>query len=307
MQKIQIAFLILPHVHLMDLAGPDQVFLEAIGYDAPFTLVYSSTEEAIQSSAGLPFGTLPHYSLLQLNAGDYLFIPGASLQYIRSTAFRCDKKLFAWIRSMHHAGINICSICSGAFVLAEAGLLDGRNCTTHWKRTKELQQWYPAAKVIENVLFVQQDNVYTSAGIASGIDMALHIVEQVQDAYFAHKVARELVIYNRRSGNEKQKSELLDFRNHIHAGIHAVQDWLHENLHKKVALEDLAAIANMSTRNFTRIFKKETGLTVNEYVNLLRREKISLLQKNPDLTRRQIAKQCGLKSERHVTRLLHAS
>ena len=88
MQQIQIAFLILPQVHLMDLAGPDQVFLEAIGYEAPFTLVYSSTEEAVQSSAGMPFGTLPHYSLLQLNAGDYLFIPGASLQYIRSAAFR---------------------------------------------------------------------------------------------------------------------------------------------------------------------------------------------------------------------------
>src|SRR5262249_35897584 len=133
---------------------------------------------------------------------------------------------------------------------------------------------------------------------------ALHIVEQQKGQWFAHKVAREMVVYNRRAGNHKQLSELLSFRNHIHTGIHAVQDWLQENLHKKVSLKVLAEMANMSNRNFTRIFKKETTLTVNEYITLLRKEKISRLLANPDITRIEIAKKCGLKSERQISRIL---
>lgn len=173
------------------------------------------------------------------------------------------------------------------------------------ERTKELQQLYPKAKVVENVLFTEDGNIYASAGIASGIDMALYIVEKIMGSFFAHKVARELVIYTRRSGNQHQHSELLNYRNHIHTGIHKTQDWLHENLHKKVSLKFLAGIANMSDRNFTRVFKKETSLTVNEYITLLRKEKITQLLNNPDMSRAQIAKQCGLKSERQVSRLIN--
>lgn len=305
MEKIKIVFLVLPHVHLMDLAGPDQVFLEATGYGAPFEMEYCCTQNNISTSAMLPFGKLKHFLKVKIAAGDYLFIPGAEVQYLQSKAFKTNRSLFKWIKHCSDEGVNLCSICSGAFVLAETGLLNNRNCTTHWKRTAELQQLYPEAKVIENVLFTQEDNIYTSAGIASGIDLALHIVEQLKGTWFAHKVARELVIYNRRSGNHKQKSELLDFRNHIHAGIHKVQDWLQEHLHQKISVVELAEMANMSSRNFTRIFKKETSLTVNEYITLLRKEKISQLVKNPDLTRSQIAQQCGLKSERHVHRIFH--
>lgn len=305
MQKTTIAFLVLPHVHLLDLAGPDQVFLEAIGYDAPFEIVYCSTGDEVASSALLPFGKMKHFSKMKLQPNDFLIIPGAELSYLESKEFTSNEKLFQWINSCYNKQINICSICSGAFVLAECGLLDGKECTTHWKRTKELQQRYPKAKVIENVLFTEDDRIFASAGIASGIDMALYIVEKLMGGFFAHKVARELVIYTRRSGNQNQQSELLNYRNHIHTGIHKTQDWLHENLHKKVSLKFLAGIANMSDRNFTRVFKKETTLTVNEYITLLRKEKIANLLNNPDMSRAQIAKQCGLKSERQVSRLIN--
>jgi transcriptional regulator GlxA family with amidase domain len=305
MQKTKVVFLVLPHVHLMDLAGPDQVFLEAIGYDAPFEVEYCSSESNIYSSSLLPFGKIKHFLKTELKEGDFLIIPGAELTYLQSNNFRTNKNLFAWIRDCYHNNIKICSICSGAFVLAESGILNEKQCTTHWKRTRELQQLYPRVNVIENVLFTEDENIYTSAGIASGIDLALHIVEQKNGQWFAHKVAREMVIYNRRSGNQKQQSELLGFRNHVHSGIHIVQDWLQENLNKKVSLNHLAEMANMSNRNFTRIFKKEVSLTVNGYITLLRKEKITQLLKNPDITRSEIAKQCGLASERQISRIIN--
>jgi transcriptional regulator GlxA family with amidase domain len=304
MRKTKIVFVVLPHVHLMDLAGPDQVFLEAIGYDAPLEIEYCSIEDNLFTSALLPFGKLKHFTEVIIEKDDYLFIPGAEVHYLQSKTFKENAAFLEWIRHCNQKKVNICSICSGAFVLAESGILNGKNCTTHWKRTKELQSFYPRVKVIENVLFTEDDNIFTSAGIASGIDLALHLVEKMKGSYFAHKVARELVIYSRRSGNQQQQSDLMSFRNHIHSGIHKVQDWLQENLHKKILLIDLAALANMSDRNFTRIFKKETSLTVNEYVTLLRKEKIEQLSKNPDISKIQIAKECGLTSERHLNRII---
>lgn len=298
------AFLVLPHVHLMDLAGPDQVLLEAIGYGADFKICYSGIDEIPVSSAGLPLARLTHFTQLDLKAGDFLIIPGAELSYIHSPEFRKHTDLLNWIVAQHKQGVNLCTICAGTFVLAYAGLLSGKNCTTHWKRTSELQACFPDLKVIENVLFTEADGIYTSAGIAAGIDLALHIVEELMGAHFAHKVAREMVVYNRRSGGQAQESVFMSYRNHIHTGIHQVQDWLQENLNGDTSVLHLATIANMSERNFTRIFKKETSLTVNEYITILRKEKIKSLLRNPDMSRAQIARACGLTSERHLNRLI---
>ena len=300
----KIIFLVLPHIHLMDLAGPDQVFLEAKDYGADLEIEYCSYTNNIVTSAGLPIGKLKHFSKTETKREDFILIPGAELNFLHSKEFKLQYELLNWIRDNYKKGVNICSICTGSFVLAQCGILDGKTCTTHWKRTSELQKSYPKVNVIENVLFTEEDGIYTSAGIASGLDLALHIVEQLKDAHFAHKVARELVVYNRRKGNHAQHSIFNNYRNHIHAGIHKLQDWLQENIHRKTSLIELADIAAMSDRNLTRIFKKETGLTINEYVNLLRKEKINELTKNPDLPRIHIAKQVGLRSERHLSRLM---
>lgn len=302
----KIIFLVLPHIHLMDLAGPDQVFLEAKDYGADLEIEYCSYAQNIRTSAGLPIGKLKHFSKTTTKSGDFILIPGADIQFLHSKEFKMQTALQKWLQENYAKKVNICSICTGSFVLAQCGLLDGKPCTTHWKRTTELQQHFPKLNVIENVLFTEEEGIYTSAGIASGIDMALHIVEQLKDAHFAHKVARELVIYNRRKGNQAQHSVYTSYRNHIHSGIHKLQDWLQDNIHKKTSLQQLADIASMSDRNLTRIFKKETGLTVNEYINILRKEKIDELLRQPDLSRSYIAKQVGLKSERQVSRILHS-
>jgi transcriptional regulator GlxA family with amidase domain len=128
----------------------------------------------------------------------------------------------------------------------------------------------------------------------------------LQGDNFSYKVARELLIYLRRQGSAAQESVFMRYRNHIHAGVHSVQDYIQENIAAKITISQLADVAFMSSRNLTRIFKKEIGIPVNEYINLVRKEKIAELLKNPDITRAQIAKQCGLTSVRHLSRLIQS-
>lgn len=304
MPATKIVFLILPHTNLLDMAGAAQVFFEAREHGIDIEIEYCSFEKKIITSANLPIGHIKNYRQLKLQAGDYIFIVSADIKYVLSKDLKPEKPLLNWITTSYNEGVNICSVCNGAFLLAQTGLLNGRNCTTHWKRTKTLKEKFPLANVVENILFIEDNGIYTSAGASSGIDIALHIISKLRGDYFSFKISRELLIYNRRSGSQEQQSIFLNFRNHMHTGIHKVQDWLQENPDKKASLPMLADISFMSIRNLTRIFKKETGLTINRYITLLRRERIRSLAKNPDITRRQIARLCGLKSERQITRLL---
>jgi len=304
MAATKIVFLIIPEIQLLDMAGADQVFYEAKCYGSDIEIDYCSFDNAIKTSTLLPIGKVKNLHDITFKAGDYLLIPGAETTYLLSEGFKAKTEVFDWLKMAYAQKVILCSVCTGAFVLAHAGLLDGRKCTTHWKRTTQLQALFPKAEVIENILFIEDDGIITSAGVTSGIDLALHIVSQLEDDFFAYKVARELVIYMRRQGNHAQQSVFLQYRNHIHSGIHKVQDWLQENLRQKASLPDLAEIACMSTRNFTRVFKKETGISVNDFTTLIRKERIKALIKKPDMTRAQIASQCGLKSERQIIRLM---
>ncbi|GAB3519711.1 GlxA family transcriptional regulator [Emticicia fontis] len=299
----KIVFLVLPEIQLLDLAGADQVFYEAKCYGSDLEIQYCSFENDIKTSTLLPIGKVKDIHEITFKSGDYLIIPGAETPYLLSEEFRAKTEVFEWLKMAYTQKVILCSVCTGAFVLAIAGLLDGRKCTTHWKRTAQLQALFPKTEVIENILFIEDEHILTSAGVTSGIDLALHIVSKLEDEFFAYKVARELVIYMRRQGNHAQQSIFLQYRNHIHSGIHKVQDWLQDNIHQKSSLPDLAE-ACMSTRNFTRVFKKETGISVNDFTTLIRKEKIKALIKKPDMTRSQIARQCGLKSERQIIRLL---
>ncbi|MBX7152343.1 DJ-1/PfpI family protein [bacterium] len=304
MSTRKIVFLVLPKMHLMDLSGPDQVFYEAICQGADLSIEYCSFTKHLKTSAGLQLGKMQNFRDVRITTGDCLFIPGATLKYINSDSFKSQTAVFEWIRDCNSNGVNICSICTGAFVLAQSGILNHKNCTTHFTDAAEFRRYFPKARVIENVLFVQDGNIYTSAGVASGIDMALHILEKIKGPYFTHKVARELVIYTRRSADQLQQSIFLEHRNHIHSGIHKAQDYLIENIHKKISLTQLAQIACMSERNFTRIFKKDTGITPNQYVMLIRKEKVKELLKRPDLSRKQIVQQVGLRSERQLNKYI---
>jgi transcriptional regulator GlxA family with amidase domain len=167
-----------------------------------------------------------------------LYLSRAQIMAILTALLLKRKRdFFKWLNECAGRNVNICSVCTGAFILGQAGLLDGIECTTHWRRIPELRQRFPKAKVIEDVLFVKSKNIYTSAGISAGIDLALSILEDLKGPFFTHKVARGLVVYHRRSHRHKQESIYLDYRNHINPQVHAVQDYLIDHLSAKTALK----------------------------------------------------------------------
>ena len=129
----KIIFLILPNIHLLDLAGADQVFLEAIDYGADIQVEYGSFTEGVTTSSHLPFGNIQHFSKISLEKGDYIIVPGAEVKYLLSSNLLAQKDLFAWIIKAHEQKVNICSICTSAYFLGLAGLLNDKKCTTHWR------------------------------------------------------------------------------------------------------------------------------------------------------------------------------
>ncbi|MBE9463863.1 GlxA family transcriptional regulator [Dyadobacter subterraneus] len=299
----QVIFVIPPYVHVLDLSGPVQVFYEAADYGAPYQLRYCSFQNQVMSSSGLPMGSVQYFTELQPQRGDLIFIPGMDMHYIRSEAFRAQQDFLDWLFAQHHKGVVICSVCTGAFILAQTGLLNGRKCTTHWKRVEELQKTYPQILAQHDRLFVSDGGVYTSAGITAGIDMALAILEEQHGPLFASKIARELVVYLRRGPEHSQKSVYLDYRNHMNVAVHQLQDWLIANLKTRFTLDVLAEVAGMSTRNLTRTFRKETGISIHEYTTLLRLELARTLKHNPGMTMEAIAEKCGFQDARQLRRI----
>ncbi|HLA60024.1 MAG TPA: DJ-1/PfpI family protein, partial [Puia sp.] len=286
-------FIIPPHVELLDLAGPVQVFTEAKFYGFDIEMEFCSFTQSPISTAGLGFGKVQDYSKAVLNEGDFIFIPGMDFDYVNSIAFRGEHSFFKWLKASSDKKIMVCSICNGAFALGHAGLLKDTECTTHWRRVKDLQQEFPTAKVVGDILFIKSNNVYTSAGISAGIDLALAILEELKGPLFTHKVARGLVVYHRRSGKHNQQSVYLDYRNHINPQIHEVQDYLIDHLSEKNDVETLASLVGMSPRNLSRVFKERTGSTILEYLTLLRKEFASTMLNNPEYTIEYIATKCG--------------
>jgi transcriptional regulator GlxA family with amidase domain len=301
---LKVAFIVPPLVELLDLAGPVQVFTEAKSQGLDVVIEFYSYSDENISTAGVAFGEIKKYKSANLKTGDFVFVLGTDHDYLRSAQFSAEKSFFKWIAQCADRKVNTCSICTGAFFLGEAGLLDGRECTTHWRRTDELKSRFPKAKVLADILYVRSDTIYTSAGISAGIDLALSIVEDLKGPRFVHQVARGLVVYHRRSQNQSQKSVYLDFRNHINPKIHEVQDFLINNLAKENSIESLAEMVAMSPRNLSRVFKESTGLTIVEYLTELRREMAKTLLNNPDYTIDYIASQCGYKTARQLQRIL---
>ncbi|MBD2755287.1 GlxA family transcriptional regulator [Spirosoma validum] len=299
----QVIFVVPPFVHVLDLTGPVQVFYEAVEYGAPYQLRYCSFQNQLTSSAGLALGPVQPFTQVIPQPGDLIVIPGMDMAYIRSEEFKAEYDFLNWLREQHRQGVIICSVCTGAFLVAQTGLLNGRKCTTHWKRVEELQTTYPRVVTLHDQLFVQDGGLYSSAGITAGIDLALAILEEQQGPLFAAKIARELVVYLRRGPHHSQKSIYLDYRNHMNVAIHHLQDWLIANLKTRVTLEALAEIAGMSSRNLTRTFRKETGISIHDYTTQLLLERARTLRHNPGMTMEAIAEQCGFQDARQLRRI----
>ena len=276
----RIFFIVPPEVHLLDVSGPIHVFYEACEYGATIDLKFLSINDSIQkrSSAGLFLTNLESYAEYMLSSGDIVFIPGLDANLIHDQEFQqSNSSFFSWLQDQSKKGVTICSVCTGAYLLGFAGLLKGKACTTHWKYLDDFRKKFPEAKLYNDRLFVKDDLIYSSAGVSSGIDLALYVLEELYGPIFATKIAKEIVIYLRRAEDDPQLSVFLKYRNHIENRIHKIQDHLAQHLDKKQKIEDLADFVNMSPRNLTRLFKKTTGLTIGAYHDELRIERATQL------------------------------
>jgi transcriptional regulator GlxA family with amidase domain len=287
-----VIFLLLPEVEVLDLAGPLQAFSETGRYRTRLC----STRERIHSHQGAVFAELE--PLPETSAESLIVVPG--MPYAATQVI--ERKVTRWLADAAARGAHIASVCTGAFALGEAGLLDGRRCTTHWSRTKELARRFRKARVLDDRLFVTDGNVTTSAGIASGIDMALALIEQMEGPLVAADVAREMVVYLRRDGSQQQESVYLDYRTHLNPGVHRVQDWIVRHPAKPATLFELADVAGMSVRSLTRTFRRATGISVNEFSTRVRVELARTLLHEPSLTMESVAARTGL-SARQLRRV----
>ncbi|WP_449396159.1 GlxA family transcriptional regulator [Devosia riboflavina] len=208
----------------------------------------------------------------------------------------------AWLRHVAHPETLLVSICSGALLAAKAGLLDGVNCTTHFSDCGELAAVAPAAKVLENRLYVEDGNRYTSAGITAGIDLMLHIVGRLTSPATSAAVARQLVVYLRRAGTDPQLSPWLEGRNHIHPAIHRVQDAITADPTRDWSLDTLAPIAIASPRHLSRLFNDQTGMSIPDYLNKLRVALAQQLLTETRLDIERVAERSGFNSSRQLRR-----
>src|SRR5712671_3390028 len=253
--KIMIGVLVFPDFQLLDAAGPISVFEIAARFagQPPSIKVLAVTPGPVRSSSGVE---MLARGLKSAGAITTLIVAGGA--GVRE-AVTCDRTL-AFVRKITRRGGRVASVCSGAYILAEAGLLDGRRATTHWRRTRHFLAAYPEVKLEPDRIFVRDGNIWSSAGISAGIDLALAMVTEDFGEEVAQKTARQLVLYHRRSGGQSQFSSLLELK--APSGrFAALLSWAREHLDAPLTVEDLAEQAGMSSRHFTRAFIAETGST----------------------------------------------
>jgi transcriptional regulator GlxA family with amidase domain len=266
----RVVFLLVPQLHILDLAGPAQVFSTADDFGYGYEMGYVAEQEDVPTAQGLPLRARTDWP--RLEPDDLVIVPGWRAQG-PGAGGRIGEASLQRIREHHAGGGTVASVCAGAEALGRAGLLDGRRCTTHHEVQDELARRFPRARLVPDVLYVVDDRVVTSAGIASGIDMTLHLVAVRHGPAAAGRVARSMVVYARRNGDEQQASAMLRHRAHLSDSVHRVQDLIDARFGDSLHLADLAAASGVSERTLTRRFGEVTGMTPLRYQQLLRVER----------------------------------
>lgn len=288
-----------PDVQLLDVTGPLQVFASANvfaherGLPPPYApSVVSASPSPVLSSAGLGLACepLPQQS-------ETLIVAGGRGVY----AALQDRDLVKWLRQHAAHCSRVASVCTGAFLLAEAGLLQGRRAVTHWSNCSELQRRHPDVQVEPDPIFIQDGRIWTSAGVTAGIDMALAMVEQDLGRAIALDVARDLVVFMKRPGGQAQFSAALTLQSadDQFGELHA---WIAEHLHRDLSVAVLAERAGMSERSFIRHYRARTGNTPARAVEQLRTEAALRLLAETDWPLKRIAARCGFGSEETLRR-----
>jgi transcriptional regulator GlxA family with amidase domain len=291
-----------PNAQVLDVTGPLQVFASANdlarqqGQALPYAVqVVAAHTDPVMTSCGLALVAAP---LPAAGAPcDTLIIAGGWGVYEAA----CAVDLVAWVRQRALHCRRMTSVCTGAFLLAASGVLDGRRVATHWTRCEQLARTYPALKVEANPIFIQDGPVWTSAGVTAGIDLALALVEADLGRGVALEVARHLVVFLKRPGGQAQFSNTLALQQDD-SRFGELHSWVAEHLTHDLSVTTLAAQAGMSERSFVRHYRSSTGQTPARAIEALRLEAARRLLAETALPVKRVASQCGFGSEETLRR-----
>jgi len=303
-----IVFLVPHYSTLLDISGPLDVFEKAVEYmdevshhvNFSYQLHVVSTRRSkrIDMTAGISI--LGEGSFREIDYPvDTLLIGGRS----KRAEFQLSREVLSWIKEQSGRVRRICSVCGGAFILAEAGVLRNRKAATHWMLCEKLAWEYPETEVDMESIFVKDGNVYTSAGITSGMDLALALVEEDLGKSFALYIARVMVMFLKRPGNQTQYSRILESQKTDHQPLNRALEWIYSHLQEDITVEKLAEHSLMSPRNFARIFVRELHITPIKYVEKVRVETACRYLTETHLTIEEIALACGFRNSVNMNRV----
>lgn len=276
-------------VQSLDITGPLEVFDRAglVAGDRDLYELRTATVdgEPVRSSSGLRL--MPDMALREAEVPHTLVVPGGD------GTRAPDPRLVDWLRENAPRAERIVSVCTGAFLLAAAGLLDGRRATTHWAFCAALAERYPAIRVEPDPIYVRDGNIATAAGVTAGIDLALALVEEDLGREPALAVARRLIVFLRRPGNQTQFSAQLAVQTATRPPLRDIQHWVVENLRADLSVDALADRAGLSSRHFARAFHSEVGMTPGRYVDRVRLEAARRLLEDTADGVDAVARACG--------------
>ena len=289
-----VAIVCYPGVQPLDVVGPHEVFTGAVrlltaqGAEVPYDIrLVAATPGPVAGESGLAL-VAPH-PLPSPGTVDTLVVPGGD----GVIAARDDAELVGYVGAVARSARRVASVCSGTFVLAAAGLLDGRTVTTHWRRAAQLAREHPEVTVDADPIYRHDDRIWTSAGVTAGIDLALAMVEEDHGAELAQTIARHLVMFLRRPGGQSQFAAPVWNPPARHDAIRAAQDSVHADPATDHRIEALARRVGMSPRHFTRRFHEEVGEPPARYVERIRVECARVMLERDDAGVRAVATRCG--------------
>jgi transcriptional regulator GlxA family with amidase domain len=281
----------------LDVVGPAEVFASAGAYDVE---VVAPDPDPFFMSNGMQ--VVPHAAMADVRGPiDTLMIAGGEGTRRMAT----EPRVLEWTRAAAKRSRRVTSVCSGAFVLGAAGLLDGRRATTHWAWCDTLAELYPDVEVERDSIFVVDGDVYTSAGVTAGMDLALALVEEDLGADVAREVAQQLVVFLRRPGGQSQFSAQIAAPPAEREPLREVQAYIAGNVAADLSVPALAERATMSPRNFARAFRRETGMTPAAYVESVRVEQARIALEGSDAQVESIARHCGFGTVETMRRAFH--
>jgi transcriptional regulator GlxA family with amidase domain len=298
----RVAILVFDGVQSLDVVGPLEVFSLAgriAGHEYDVQVV-ARTGDPVRTGSGLTL--VPDRAISACRGPiDTLVVAGGT--GVREA--EADPALVAWIERAAGRSRRVASVCTGAFLLARAGLLDGRRAATHWAACAQLSQRYPGIDVDPDPIFVQSGNLYTSAGVTAGMDLALALVEEDAGRRVSLEVARWLVLFVRRPGGQAQFSSHLTAQLAEREPLRDLQAWIADNLDGDLSVPSLAVRAHMSPRNFARAFRREVGVTPGAYVEVARVEQARLRLETTDAKLEAVARDCGFGTVETMRRAFH--